>query len=93
VSDDRTRQSAGPATHRLDPRVAAIRVRHRLALVAETLRAALNALTTVAPAWLQGLVPLVWYERYGKRIEEPRQPQSQASRAAPRLPPGVPSPG
>jgi transposase len=34
--------------------------------VAETLRAALNALATVAPAWLHAMAPLAWYERYGK---------------------------
>ena len=48
--------------------LAAIRVLNRLELVAETLRATLNALATVAPDWLQGLAPLVWYERYGRRI-------------------------
>src|SRR5919199_2869085 len=52
------------------PVLAAIRVLNRLALVAETLRATLNALATVAPDWLQGLAPLAWYERYGRRIEE-----------------------
>ena len=38
--------------------LAAIRVLNHLELVAETLRAALNELATVAPAWLQGLAPL-----------------------------------
>ena len=42
--------------------LAAIRVLNRLELVAETLRATLNALATVAPDWLQGLAPLAWYE-------------------------------
>src|SRR5215510_10661317 len=42
--------------------LAAIRVLNRLELVAETLRAALNAVATVAPAWLQGFAPLAWYE-------------------------------
>jgi hypothetical protein len=51
-------------------------------LVAETLRAALNALATVAPAWLQGVAPLEWYERYGKRVEDTRLPQGQANRDA-----------
>ena len=60
---------------------AAIRVLNRLELVAETLRAALNAVATVAPAWLQ-VRPLAWYERYGKRIEDTRLPQGQASRDA-----------
>src|SRR5262245_40394409 len=62
--------------------LAAIRVMNRLELVAETLRAALNALATVAPAWLQALAPLAWYERSGKRIEDTRLPQGQASRDA-----------
>ena len=62
--------------------LAAIRVMNRLELVAETLRAALNALAAVAPAWLQAMAPLAWYERYGKRIEDTRLPQGQASRNA-----------
>src|SRR5215831_17673065 len=62
--------------------LAAIRVMNRLELVAETLRAALNVLATVAPAWLQAMAPLAWYERYGKRIEDTRLPQGQASRDA-----------
>jgi transposase len=43
--------------------LAAIRVLNRLELVAETLRAALNAVATGAPAWLQAVTPLAWYER------------------------------
>jgi len=62
--------------------LAAIRVMNRLELVAETLRAALNELATVAPAWLQELAPLAWYERYGRRIEDTRLPQGQARRDA-----------
>jgi transposase len=62
--------------------LAAIRVMNRLELVAETLRAALNELATVAPAWLQGLAPLAWYARYSKRIEDTRLPQGQAKRDA-----------
>ena len=62
--------------------LAAIRVMNRLELVAETLRATLNELATVAPAWLQVMAPLEWYERYGKRIEDTRLPQGQASRDA-----------
>jgi len=62
--------------------LAAIRVMHRLELVAETLRATLNELATVAPAWLQAMAPLAWYERYGKRIEDTRLPPGQASRDA-----------
>jgi transposase len=60
----------------------AVRVLNRLELVAETLRAALNAVATVAPDWLQGFAPLEWYERYGKRIEDVRLPRDQADREA-----------
>jgi hypothetical protein len=61
---------------------AAIRVLSRLALVAETLRAALNELATVVPTWRQGLVPPEWYARYGKRIEDARLPREKAAREA-----------
>src|SRR5229473_2865682 len=47
-------QQRTDATHVL----AAIRTLTRFALVAETLRAALNDIATIAPAWLRGLVPL-----------------------------------
>jgi transposase len=62
--------------------LAAIRVLSRLELVAETLRAALNELAAVVPDWLQRLVSLEWYERYGKRIEDTRLPRDQAAREA-----------
>src|SRR4029450_4920387 len=62
--------------------LAAIRVLSRLELVAETLRAALNALARVAPDWLQGMAPLAWYQRYAKRIEDARLPQEPAQREA-----------
>jgi hypothetical protein len=62
--------------------LAAIRVMNRLELVAETLRAALNALATVAPAWLQAMAPTAWYARERKRSEDTRLPQGQASRDA-----------
>jgi transposase len=62
--------------------LAAIRVLNRLELVAETLRAVLNAVATVAPDWLQAVTPLVWYERYSRRIEESRLPKDKAAREA-----------
>jgi transposase len=62
--------------------LAAIRVLNRLELVAETLRAALNAVATVAPAWLQAVTPLAWYERYSRRIEESRLPKDKTEREA-----------
>jgi transposase len=66
------------ATHVLG----ALRVLWRLERVAETLRAALNALAKEAPDWLQERVPADWYERYGRRIEDYRLPRGQAARAA-----------
>lgn len=66
------------ATHVLG----ALRVLSRLERVAETLRAALNALAQEAPEWLQERVPLDWYERYGRRIEEFRLPRAHADREA-----------
>src|SRR5262249_57863459 len=62
--------------------LAAVRVLNRLELVAETLRAALNAVATVAPDWLQALTPLAWYERSSRRIEESRLPKDNAAREA-----------
>jgi transposase len=62
--------------------LAAVRVLNRLELVAETLRATLNELATVAPDWLRHLAPLEWYERYGKRIEDTRLPREKTARAA-----------
>src|ERR1043166_1858810 len=62
--------------------LAAIRVLNRLELVAETLRAALNAVATVAPEWLQAITPLAWYERSSRRIEESRLPKAKAAREA-----------
>src|SRR5438034_2875906 len=62
--------------------LAAVRVLNRLELVAETLRAALNAVATVAPDWLQAVSPLAWYERYSRRIEESRLPKATTEREA-----------
>jgi transposase len=62
--------------------LAAVRVLSRLELVAETLRATLNELATVAPDWLRDRTPLEWYERYGKRIEDTRLPREKAAREA-----------
>src|SRR5215208_4191631 len=66
------------ATHVL----AAVRALNRLELVAETLRAALNALAVAAPDWLRALAPLEWYERSGRRVEDARLPESEAKREA-----------
>jgi hypothetical protein len=45
--------------------------------VIETLRAALEALAIVAPAWLGGLIPPEWARRYGQRGDDWRLPRSE----------------
>jgi len=62
--------------------LAAIRTLNRLELVAETLRAALNALAVVVPDWLRGIAPPDWYERYDRRIEDMRLPETGPKRDA-----------
>ena len=66
------------ATHVLT----AVRELNRLELVTETMRAALEALAAVAPAWLTALAPDDWYERYGQRASDYRLPQREVARAA-----------
>ncbi len=62
--------------------LAAIRVLNRLEFVGETLRSTLNALSSVAPKWVQSQVPTDWYERYGPRFQQYRLPKSETARAA-----------
>jgi len=58
----------------------AVRDLHRLEQVIETLRAALEALAVVAPAWLGGLIPPEWTRRYGQRGDDWRLPKSEQAR-------------
>jgi transposase len=62
--------------------LAAIRVLNRLERVGETLRAALNSLAVVAPAWVQAFAPPEWYERYAHRVENYQMPKTDAARQA-----------
>ena len=62
--------------------LAAIRVLNRLERVGETLRAALNSLAVVAPAWLQAVTPPAWYDRYDGRVENYHLPKTDAARKA-----------
>ena len=62
--------------------LAAVHDLHLLELVAETLRATLDDLATVVPDWLRGVAQPVWFERYGRRIEDYRLPKSQEKREA-----------
>jgi transposase len=61
--------------------VAAVRLLHRLELVAETLRATLNALAVQAPDWVQAVAQADWYERYQRRIEHGRLPKGREARS------------
>lgn len=56
--------------------LAAVRRLNRVELLGEMLRAALNGLAESSPEWLTGWVPSEWFERYGRRIEEWRLPQT-----------------
>ena len=60
--------------------IAAIRSLNRLECVGETLRAALNALATQAPDWLQSFALSEWFDRYSTRIEESRLPKGEEAR-------------
>lgn len=60
----------------------ALRVLNRLECVAETLRAALNAVAEAAPEWLRAVARPEWFERYARRIEEYRLPRGREARQA-----------
>lgn len=61
--------------------LAAVRSVSRLVTCGETLRAALNAVATVAPAWLAGWAPQEWFDRYNRRVDEYRLPKDKSARA------------
>ena len=62
--------------------LAAIRDLNRLELLGETMRAALNELAAVEPAWLKGVAPKAWFDRYSRRVEDNRLPRTEAKRQA-----------
>src|SRR5215218_7000302 len=62
--------------------LAAVHDLHLLELVAEPLRAALDDLAAVAPDWLRGVARPVWFERYGRRVEDYRLPKGREEREA-----------
>ena len=62
--------------------VAAIRRLYYLECVQEAMHYALNQLSEAAPQWVQGWVPLEWYERYGPRAELFRLPKETSKRNA-----------
>jgi transposase len=62
--------------------LAAVRDLNRVELLAETLRAALNAVVAIAPNWLRGVAPPTWHSRYDHRIEDARLPEVGPKRDA-----------
>lgn len=62
--------------------LAAVRDLSFIELVAETLRAALDDVAAAAPDWLRGIARPVWFERYGRRVEEYRLPKGREEREA-----------
>jgi transposase len=62
--------------------IGAIRTLNRLELVGETMRAALNAVAEVAPAWLRQHCPSLWVDRYGPRVQAARLFKTEAERDA-----------
>ena len=62
--------------------LAAVRDLNRVELLAETLRAVLNAVAVVAPDWLRALASPEWHERYGRQIEDMRLPETGPKRDA-----------
>jgi len=60
----------------------AARVMRRLEGIGETLRAALNALAATAPEWVREQVPVEWFDRYSKRMEDAKFPTAAAERQA-----------
>lgn len=62
--------------------LAAVHNLHLLELAAETLRAALDDVAAVVPAWLRAVAPAVWFERYVRRAEEYRLPKGEEKRRA-----------
>jgi hypothetical protein len=62
--------------------LAAVRELNRIELVAETLRAALNAIAVLAPVWLKRLAGPDWHRRYDHRVEAGRLPPSGPKRDA-----------
>ena len=62
--------------------LAAVRTLNRLELVGETLRAALNAIAVAAPDWLRVVAPPEWHDRYDRRVEDMRLPDTPPKREA-----------
>src|SRR5436305_9756536 len=60
--------------------LACVRSLSRLESVGETLRATLNAIAEVEPAWLREQVDEGWFDRYVHRFELARLPKAESKR-------------
>ena len=60
--------------------LANVRELNRIEFVGETMRAALNELSTIVPDWLKAWVPTDWFKRYDHPFSEYRLPQKEAER-------------
>jgi transposase len=60
--------------------LAAIRSLNRLERAVETMRCALNAISSVLPEWVRANAPAEWVKRYGPRADESRLPESEHKR-------------
>jgi transposase len=62
--------------------LAMVRGLNRLELVGETMRHALDVLSTVAPEWLQRHTNPGWVKRYARRLDDHRLPKGKEERQA-----------
>ena len=62
--------------------LAVVRGLNRLELVGETMRHALDVLSTVAPEWLREHTNPEWVRRYVRRLDDHRLPKSKEERQA-----------
>jgi len=60
--------------------LAVVRGLNRLELVGETMRHALDALSTVAPGWLRERIRPEWERRYARRFDDHRLPKGKQAR-------------
>src|SRR5687768_3525632 len=60
--------------------LAVVRGLNRLELVGETMRHALDVLSTVAPEWLQRHTNPEWVKRYVRRLDDEKLPKSKEAR-------------
>lgn len=62
--------------------LASVRQLHKLEMVGETVRAALNGVAAESPEWLAERFKPEWIERYDHRVEDYRLPKGKAARDA-----------